>query len=491
MKRILLCLLFILIAVPCQAGWTPAERISDENTAFHPRFAVNGQYIHIIYYTFTGGNGLVHYLRSTDNGCYWDEPYLLVDTSEASGTILPVIRTNGDSVFALWSNYYHSGSRRNISFRRSLNNGLTWQPVQYLLYPRDHHFQKHTLSVSGSNVFIAYSYHDEDLIYNFMKSTNGGQTWSEPEELLRLYDADFMDMVCRGDTIFLVWAGRYSGDDRWESYYMKSNDAGDTWSDAILLSEPDTIGSHHPSISINDTGNIVVCWCDGKYSPNPWNGDLFVRYSYDMGETWTDEEQIYFNHWAAFPRVIWQGDSIHVVWQDDDIWGSIDYMLSPDNGLTWEEEQRVDNDPSDSNYPDIAVTDSNVHVVWNDFRDYYPYRGVYYSRWEPEVSIPEQLPQNYSTNLTSYPNPFNSTTMISYSNIEGGEIEIYDIRGRLVKTLVLGDSHEGPHGSSQQGQGSITWDGTDLSGEKVSTGIYFAKAGTSNNNKSLKVVYLK
>ncbi len=481
MRYVFAVILVIFSIQVSQAGWTTAERISDENTAFHPRFAVNGQYIHIIYYTFTGGNGLVHYLRSTDNGCYWDEPYLLVDTSEASGTILPVIRTNGDSVFALWSNYYHSGSRRNISFRRSLNNGLTWQPVQYLLYPRDYHFQKHTLSVSGSNVFIAYSDYDEDLIYNFMKSTNGGQTWTEPEELLRLYDADFMDMACRGDTIILVWAGNYSVDDSWESYYMKSNNAGDTWSDAVLLSEPDTINSNHPSISINEQGNIVVCWYDGKYSPHPWNGDLFVRYSYDMGESWTQEEQIYFNHWAAFPRAIWQGDSIHVVWQDDDIWGSIDYMLSPDNGLTWEYLQRLDNDTYFSTYPDLAINDSSTHVVWGNNIDTGPGSGIYYSRWEPEVSVPELIPRDYNTNLMSYPNPFNSTTKLLFNDVKGGDIEIYNITGKLVTCLVLGDCQER----------EITWDGTDLSGKKVSTGVYFAKAGTQQGSTSIKLVFLK
>ncbi len=481
MKHIFTVILIVFLVQVSQAGWTPAERISDENTVYHPRIAANGESIHVAYSVDTNGNNIAYYLRSTDNGQSWADPYLMVDTSEAHGTLFPIIRTNGDSLFMLWRNYYNTGNYRNLSFRRSLNNGLTWQPVQYLLYPRDYHFQKHTLSVSSSNVFVAYSYHDRDLIYEFIKSTNGGQTWSEPEELLRLYDADFMDMACRGDTIFLVWAGRYSSDDRWESYYMKSNDAGENWTEALLLSEPDTIGSHHPSISINDTGEIVVCWCDGKFSPNPWNGDLFVRYSYDMGETWTNEEQIYFNHWAAFPRVIWQGDSIHVVWQDDDIWGGINYMLSPDNGLTWEDQQRLDNDTYFSTYPDLALSDSSVHAVWSNYVDTEPGSGIYYCRWEPEVSAPDLVPENYHISLVSYPNPFNSTTMINYQNIEGGDIEIYDIRGRLVNTLVLGDCKEG----------KITWDGTDLSGKKVSTGVYFAKAETPQGLTSNKLIFLK
>ena len=44
------------------------------------------------------------------------------------------------------------------------------------------------------------------------------------------------------------------------------------------------------------------------------------------------------------------------------------------------------------------------------------------------------LPNNIGS-LTCYPNPFNSSTLIQYSNLKGGVIGIYDITGSLVKTL--------------------------------------------------------
>ncbi len=480
MRHIFIVILIVFLVQITNAGWTPAERISDENTVYHPRIAANGQYIHVTY-SKSAGSDLAYYIRSEDNGLTWGEPYMLIDTSLYSNGLFPMVKTTGNTVYTLWRNSHREINRRSIVLRKSLNNGLSWGPILSVTPPFQEYFSKHTFCVYEGTLYVAYSYRDEDLIYEFVKSTNGGQTWSEPAELLRLYDADQMDMACRGDTIILVWAGNYSVDDSWESYYMKSIDAGDTWSDAILLSEPDTINSNHPSISINEQGNIIVCWYDGKYSPNPWNGDLFVRYSYDMGETWTEEEQISFDHWDRVPRIVWQGDSIHVVWQDDEGWGNIYYMLSPDNGLTWENQQRLDDDSYYSSYPDLALYGNSVHVVWSNYIDTGPGSGVYYSRWEPEVSAPEIIPRNYYTNLTAYPNPFNSTTKISYSKLKGGDIEIYDITGSLVKKLVLGGCQEG----------SITWDGTDLSGEKVCTGVYFAKAGTNNNYKSLKVVYLK
>jgi len=472
----------MIFNMPVYAGWTPAERISDEATVYHPRIASNGDYLHVVYSVDTGGDDLVYYTRSTDTGQSWSDPYLMVDTSEASGAIFPIVRTNGDSALALWRNYYNIGNNRNLSFRRSLDNGQTWQPVTYILSSNNYEFQKHAFCVSGRKIFVIFSHYDGDLIYEFVKSANGGQTWSEPVELFRAYQSGWIDMVCRGDTIHFIWSGNYALHDSWETFYTRSINAGETWSENLLLTEPDTIGSQHPSLSINESGNLAVCWTDGKYSPNPWNGDLFVRYSYDSGVNWTEEEQITFTHWARVPRILWKGDSIHVTWEDGR-YGISDplYMLSPNNGFDWEQEQLIDNDPDESDYPDIALTDSCKHVVWTDFRDYDQGRGVYYTRGEPEVSIEEDIPEDYEIELTAYPNPFNSTTSISYSNLEGGDIEIYDIMGRLVKKLHTGGGKEG----------EVNWDATDASGENVSSGIYFARARSKDNCTTEKLIYLK
>ncbi len=83
--------------------------------------------------------------------------------------------------------------------------------------------------------------------------------------------------------------------------------------------------------------------------------------------------------------------------------------------------------------------------------------------------------------LTAYPNPFNSTTVITYSNMEGGEIEIYNINGQLIKKL----------GIELVPIGKIKWDAQDASGKKVSSGIYFAKTRTLHSKKTIKLTFLR
>ncbi len=82
--------------------------------------------------------------------------------------------------------------------------------------------------------------------------------------------------------------------------------------------------------------------------------------------------------------------------------------------------------------------------------------------------------------LYCYPNPFNSDVLLNAANYDGLDVEIriYDIVGRLVQTI-------------HTIEGKATWDATDNSGRKVSSGIYFARAKTSRNFNTIKLLYLK
>jgi hypothetical protein len=83
------------------------------------------------------------------------------------------------------------------------------------------------------------------------------------------------------------------------------------------------------------------------------------------------------------------------------------------------------------------------------------------------------------------PNPFNPRTTIKFSLAQQGEVQllIYDVNGRLVKTLADGKRDAGPH--------AIVWDGTNDQGHKVGSGVFWSqmKVGSYVSNK--KMVILK
>lgn len=83
------------------------------------------------------------------------------------------------------------------------------------------------------------------------------------------------------------------------------------------------------------------------------------------------------------------------------------------------------------------------------------------------------------------PNPFNPTTTITYSIATPNDVHlaIYDVNGRLIKTLV--------NDWQSAGQYSINWNGTNEDGQAVNSGIYFYQMTTSQTNETKSMVLLK
>jgi len=85
--------------------------------------------------------------------------------------------------------------------------------------------------------------------------------------------------------------------------------------------------------------------------------------------------------------------------------------------------------------------------------------------------------------LTNAPNPFNARTQIAYDLSQDGHVwlSIFDLRGRLICTLVDGVQTRGPH--------TVVWDGKDSSQNELASGVYFYRlktgAGESLRNMTL------
>ncbi len=94
------------------------------------------------------------------------------------------------------------------------------------------------------------------------------------------------------------------------------------------------------------------------------------------------------------------------------------------------------------------------------------------------LTPPAPVLPNTTELLTNFPNPFNPETWIPYQLAKPADVTltIYDIRGRIVRTLRLG--HQ-PAGFYQNRSKAAHWDGRNHLGEKVATGVYFytLKAG--------------
>ena len=104
-----------------------------------------------------------------------------------------------------------------------------------------------------------------------------------------------------------------------------------------------------------------------------------------------------------------------------------------------------------------------------------------YLGWSPTQDIDDHsaLPSENSISQ-NHPNPFNGSTIIQYSLNSDSDvnIEVFDLLGRKLETLVEDNENSGDH--------QVKWDASDYS-----TGIYFYRIETGNRSEIGKMILLK
>jgi hypothetical protein len=100
--------------------------------------------------------------------------------------------------------------------------------------------------------------------------------------------------------------------------------------------------------------------------------------------------------------------------------------------------------------------------------------------WKPVSEIPKEFALHQA-----YPNPFNPSTQISFDIPSETKvlIELYDLLGQKVRTLVQTNCHPGYH--------SVVWDGKNDNGNPMSAGTYFIKMITGEYQKLTKCTLIK
>jgi hypothetical protein len=152
-----------------------------------------------------------------------------------------------------------------------------------------------------------------------------------------------------------------------------------------------------------------------------------------------------------------------------------------------------------------AAGGSNVWILYHDAYPDYDGFGVYYPADSSTVAVLEahaaammslNEPTDVSQDLTPlsapvtslgvpYPNPFNPSTAVRVEAAHPGthaSVVVYDLRGRLVRTLFAGVLGTGA---------TVSWDGTRSDGRAVPSGSYFIRFERGSQIETRRVVLLR
>ena len=136
--------------------------------------------------------------------------------------------------------------------------------------------------------------------------------------------------------------------------------------------------------------------------------------------------------------------------------------------------------PQNYEFNDETAIVTTQYYYWLEAIDYGGSSYIYGSFiYEPNVSNDNEPVAQFVT-LQNFPNPFAHRTEISYSLTRPGniKIQIYNLKGQLVETLIDENKQAGIH--------ILEWNA-----ENSSSGIYFIKLSTKEVSKIQKVILIQ
>ncbi len=136
---------------------------------------------------------------------------------------------------------------------------------------------------------------------------------------------------------------------------------------------------------------------------------------------------------------------------------------------------------------DTPWTFNQSKAVWPMFKRNQRNTGVVTDQILAVTAVPDEPTALRPMLLQNSPNPFFASTLIRYrvpegASYQGVRLHIFDINGRVVRTMVNGEQPPGLY--------EMTWDGNDAQGRRVASGIYPYRLEVGGEVLSRKMVVL-
>ena len=262
------------------------------------------------------------------------------------------------------------------------------------------------------------------------KSVNGGDSWTRVDiDLPQISVSDIA--ITGGDTpiVYTAVSSEYDhteGEDYFGGVY-KSIDEGATWARmAEGFGDLENLNVSAIAISAGDENVLFAATIDAPFHDEASGRGIFK--STDAGSTWQPINDglgvLYFNTITSDP-----------------ISQSVLYAGSGGNGV-------------------LKYQDNNIFST-------------------------TEIEKNETPAISAYnqPNPISTSTQIHYSLAFSGyvDLNIYDVRGQLVRTILYGKYHS-------EGEYDAIWDGKDALGKEVISGLYFYRITVGGKQVTGKMV---
>jgi hypothetical protein len=470
-----------LSATESKAQWQPDVRLTIDTNASNTSFnnarcvAAIGNDLHVVWYDNRDGNSEIYYKHSTDGGSGWGSDTRL--TNDVASSHDPSVSASGSAVHVVWTDTRDGNNE--IYYKRSIDGGMSWgvdaRLTNNALYSSDP-----SSSVTDSVIHVVWGDNrDGNWEVYYKRSTDGGSSWGADTRLTNDAARSYYPSVsASGSVVHVVWQDDRNGN--WEIYYKHSTDGGSSWGSDTRLTNT-SISQLDPSVSAS--GSVVhVVWRGWRFSGGGWHWTC-DKGSLDGGMSWGPVTNLADHPFGVSSPFVSVSESVvHVVWEDG-INGNyeIHYKHSTDGGSSWGADTRLTIN-SRSSKPSVSISGPVVHVVWTDGRD--GNNEVYYKR-NPTGNptgirtLSSSTPNGFQL-LQNYPNPFNPSTTVEFSIPTGCYVtlKLFNYLGEEVASLISEYLQPGIYQSE--------WKPLN-----VSSGIYYYQLRAGGFAQMKKLIYLR
>lgn len=515
--------------------WIPNIKVSDDPDTLSQNetsMGIFGENLYLAWNDQREGIYHVGFSYSTNSGDTWTPNQLLTEPTFPEQGDPAVAVDDSGYVYVAMLSFDRYGWESDIYVVRSTDGGQTWGiPVLASVNTPTTFEDKDWVTANGESLYVTFASFGMGTDIRFARSSDRGQTF---EASVRVNDNPglsgrngSMPVPGPGGEIYVSWGM----DDRTSPegiYLAKSTDGGASFGPNVRVADQYFTWASTPwrmtgipAMAVSQTnGDVYIVWNDTIFG----SLDVLLTRSTDAGSTFSVPIVVNDNppgdsSWQFMPWICVDpyGD-IHAVWYDTRSGGldlDVYYAKSTDRGQSFGPNLRVTDQATMGrsfigDYIAVVADSAWGYCAWSDNRN--GDQDVYFSRYS-WVGIEESLEARSKSRearlVQCYPNPFTHTTTVQFSisnfqfsslgGFASGEpisVKVYDLSGRLVKTLFEGEriSDSAPKAHVPQAQPranefpiSVFWDGSDALGTRVASGIYLCRlrAGRFEATKTL------
>jgi len=464
--------------------------------------AYGGGKWHLVYESGGPLDKYVRYTASTDNGLTWfseangPNEERIGRIGEGGSPALSV-DSNGDA-YVVWVD----GSQ--MLYSRKPAASSTWSdPVVIYEYlgnvPKTPSLAVNATTHIGYVAFISEGISDKSVIYGWFDTQTPGLISTRT---LDAGDVSNPSIGLSGSVAHVTWQKKPQGANPAIYYAFPPK-----WS-VTQISQSPSVSCERPDLVVSPfNSNVGVIWEEFNGATNSTD----IRFRRKVGSSWQTPLWVCQTSNRELRRPVIAADAnrnyFFAAWADsfsqsppqDEDW---EVFISVNNGSGWGSPQNVSGHTLyGSKNPQIGYLSSqeNILIAYGEGSSVPSLSSRYVPVYEIRTVCTPSPPGggggqsgelasqlSYQTALLCcYPHPFKNDATFEYeiSSPVSASLKIYNVSGQVVKSLT-----EGP---MAPGRYKVVWDGRDIAGRKVSSGIYFYRLVAGAYRKTNKLVVVR